>query len=72
MSLPIRVLAILKIFPADVVTACRYLELFGTFFPFREKIPAGEKNVKREASILHLYIVGVPQLEGILSYQMPV
>jgi hypothetical protein len=67
MSLPIRILAILSIFLADVVTACRYLELFGTFFPFTEKSPAGEKSVKREAWIFHLYGVGVPQLEGTLS-----
>jgi hypothetical protein len=49
MLLSIHLLAILKIFLTDVVTACRYLELVGTFFPLREKTPVGEMNVTREA-----------------------
>lgn len=55
----------------DALIACRSLELFGTFFPFNEKIPVGEMHVvTRMAVILHPYIVEVIQLETILTYKL--
>ena len=60
-----------KIVLTDALTSYRSLGLFGTFLPYNEKTPVGEKLVTtRMVVIWQLYIVEVLHLETILSYKM--
>jgi len=62
---------VVKVSQTDVVTTFRALELFGTFFPYSEKTPVGDKHVTiRLAVSLHLYTVGIIHLQIILSYKV--
>ena len=62
---------VVKISQTDVVTTYRALELFGTFLPYNEKTPVGEKLVITSMVVIwQLYIVEVLHLETILSYKM--
>jgi hypothetical protein len=52
-----------KIVLTDALTCYRSLELFGTFLPYNEKTPVGEKLViTRMVVIWQLYIVEVLHL----------
>jgi len=60
-----------KIILTDALTSYRSLELFGTFLPYSDKTPVGEKLViARMVVIWQLYIVEVLHLETIRSYKM--
>ena len=60
-----------KIVLTDALTCYRSLELFGTFLPYNEKTPVGEKLVITSMVVIwQLYIVEVLHLETTLSYKM--